>query len=207
MSTPTDKPNIDIRLLERNKAMFVDYMLGLRYSELATKYEMSYDNVRRIARDHKWTNLKKQLIDREMIEARNTMSSLTVEAIGLLEEDLTRLTQVMKKESNKVLSTDDRRHLLSMIEKFFKEKKLDEGRPTDISGVVSVNINLPPGVTHYGVIPVSDPNTKVVETKSVDKKPEELIDLDSIEEALDAPAIPEPPKKADDHSGGSNETP
>jgi hypothetical protein len=167
------------RNIEKATAMFKDWMEGMSMPDIAAKHDMALANVRDYAIRYKWGALRSEIVTRSFAVAMDEMASLTVGMIGALKKDFKGILEACQKE-NRLLNTDERHHIRSMTDRFLKERRIDKGEIPADSGTVRVELVMPPGVKHAGVIPVSQSNIRVVSQEEADA--EDVIDLESIKD-------------------------
>lgn len=173
-------PDTDPTVVARDTAMFKDWIGGMKLDAIGEKYEMSYENVRRIATKYNWKALRRELVERSFTQMMEDMTAFSADILSAFYTDFKMIMEECKKEKRK-LTGDERGHLRSLWDRMLKEKRLDEGKPTEVGmGPVQVELVLPNGVQHVGVIPVPKSNITAVQKKPEDVVPK--LDLDSIEE-------------------------
>jgi hypothetical protein len=175
---PTAPPTQQLSPVERNVAMFKDWIGGMTYESLGEKYGLTLDGVFAISKKQNWKTLKAQLIEKRLAAAGQEVKGMVVTILTALKRDMQMIVDAAVRE-NRMLTDDERDHFTKLYEKFMKESRLDDGKPTEISDETRrVELVLPPGVKRFGVIP-PDPRVNLVESKPTDK--DEQINLDSIE--------------------------
>lgn len=179
---PVDMPNRDPRLVERDLLMFKDWMSGLSMGKVAEKHGMAYDTVRDIAAKYSWKSLRRELLARRFSHMLDEMTSFSADILGVLYADFKGIIKSAKDEKRS-LTSEERGHLRSLWDRMLKEKRLEEGLPTETdTGPVRVELVVPHGVKHVGVIPVPKSNITVTNKPAKTVESEDKIDLDAIEE-------------------------
>jgi hypothetical protein len=148
--------------------MLKDWLLtGCSYESLAVKYKVSYSTVATMSAKNDWKGLRQKAMERSFAAAVNEVKGMTLTLTHALKRDMQRVAERAMSE-NKDLTKEERDHFRALLDRFFKESRLDEGKPTDIqggNGNQSVNIILPPGVKRFGLIPPAA-QVQVVESTS-----------------------------------------
>jgi hypothetical protein len=167
-----------VNLVARNTAMFKDWIGGNSYEALGVKYSMGRGNVCIIAKKYKWAELKKELQDKLFSLAMADIKGMTLSMTRALKRDMEKIVASMIRE-NRTLTTEERNHFRIMLDRFLKESRLEDGKPTDtVGGSVSIELCLPPGVKRFGIIP---PDNRVKLVEAEESEAVERIDLDSLE--------------------------
>jgi predicted DNA-binding protein YlxM (UPF0122 family) len=175
-------PARDNDTLARDMKMFEDhYVHGLTYDELAAKYEITRDGVYYTAKVYNWKGLMKEANERQFAQMLHSLDRFAFRATNLLNRDLERLIEKFNK--NEALTSEERTHVRAMIDRILKERRLEQGKPTEIStGPAEINIRLPKGVKHFGVIPTVGRSVKMIETDESEPDEEKrTLDLDLVD--------------------------
>jgi hypothetical protein len=163
----------------RDTQMFKDHVAGLTHAQLAVKYEMSERNVAEISSIYRWRDLRQELAQRALAAAMDDVKSITVTAVKALKRDIQLIAERAVKKKRQ-LTKEERDHMRAMLDRMWKEIRLEDGKPTDSAETtLEVRLRLPPGATGFGLIP-PDPRVKFVESKVEDAAPK--INLDEIED-------------------------
>jgi hypothetical protein len=164
----------------RDTAMFKDWIGGMKRDQIAVKYEMSIDNVTRIALKYNWKGLKKELIERSFNRMLDSMTSFSADILTAFYADFKLVMESVAKDKRS-LTGEERAHLRALWDRMLKEKRLEDGNPTDLpTGTVKVELVVPNGVQHVGVIPVPKSNITTVQ-KEPEQETAPVIDLDGVE--------------------------
>lgn len=175
----SDKPE-ELTILQRNVLMFKDWINGLSHEKIADKYKLHVQSVHKIASDNNWTDLKKKTMDKMFSVAVNEVKSMAYTITLALKRDMQKIVHTAIKE-DRVLSEAERAHFRTLLDRFFKEARLDEGKPTDITGgtqVHRVQLVLPPGVKRFGIIP---PDPRVTYVEKTEEKKSDMMSIDDID--------------------------
>lgn len=166
-------------LIQRDTAMFKDWIAGVTHKALAEKYGMTDDNVQAISKKYNWKQLRKDLATRAYSKAIDRIRDMTVKMAGLLDDDIDKIAAEVAKKK-RMLTPEERAHFRSLQDRLLKENRLEDGKPTDtIGGTVKTELVLPPGVKAFGIIP---PAAGVTMTEATPEEVKEVIDLDKIDE-------------------------
>ena len=161
----------------RDRNMFVAWIKGSTMTQLATDFNMSFDNVRRIAKKYNWKQLAKEYARRALAASMTDATNMAALVVKTLMRDYQKLAQACLDE-NRQMTKEERDHSRGIIDRVWKELRLEDGKPTENTGVLSVELRLPKGVTGFGIFP-PDERVKYVEAKDQEEKP--VIDLDELE--------------------------
>lgn len=175
----------------RYTEMFVYNMQGHSYPEVAKKFNTSVDSVEKIARDYDWKSGRKEYAHRAYAVAMVGLKKSAAVVLAALDRDAKMLHEDAVKQA-RMLTPGERSHFLSYMDRVLKEVRLEDGKPTEhTSGAMTVEVQLPPGVKHYGLVPPSK-NVKYVKAEDVVTKP--TMDLSIIDQSLsEKEAIPHDP--------------
>lgn len=163
-------------------AMFREWVSdGTSLRVLGEKHGLNVNSMRDIHRKYKWATLRREFLRRTYAAALEEITTMAVGVVKLLNDDFHKVASEVKAQ-NRQLTTDERRHFTSLLDRFLKEKRLEDGMPTDLpTGQIQVEIILPAGVQSYGIIPPpANMGVTTVHKKPVDD--DSVIDLDALEE-------------------------
>lgn len=173
-----DPPVIDPTLIARDTEMFEKWKKGTTLTALAAEYGMTHQAVSEIKRKYNWHGLVTEMKRRAFQASFTQLKDMAVNLVKLAKHDIGLLTETAIKEKRQ-LTKEERGHVVALLDRIWKEVRLEDGKPTENTGVLSVELRLPPGVKHYGIIP-PDPRVKYVTAEVEDAKP--VIDIDALEE-------------------------
>ncbi len=168
---------------ERDLLMFKDWVKGMTHAEIAAKYNLSVSHVGLMSSKHKWREARGIIRKKRYSLAIQSLQEESADLIKALKKDF-HLTMLDQMKTNRTFSKDERKHFLDMLDRFLKETRLEDGKPTDVmNNHHRIEVVLPAGVKHFGVIPPPPNSTVLVSNKSVDaeknKDPsEEYNDID-----------------------------
>lgn len=175
---PVIKQTVIMSAMERNVAMFRDWITGTTKTDLAIRYDVNINTVLKVSKENNWDALKKKAIDRMLGAAVQEVKGMAYMMTLALKRDMEIIIKQAVQE-NRTLSGAERDHFAKLLDRFMKEARLDDGKPTEISSDTKrVELVLPPGVKRFGIIP-PDPRVHLVESKVEEKK--QTIGLDDVE--------------------------
>lgn len=155
--------------------MFKDYLRHMKMEDIASKYEMSEKNVYHIAKNNNWKNKRKKAKELAYKRLEKIYKEQVVDIVKFIQHDVNTLITRCITEKRE-MTKEERQYVLSLFEKYTKETKLVDGKPTEITDgnhKIIHEVILPAGVTRYGVIP---PDPSVIQVESIPKLPEEKND-------------------------------
>lgn len=172
--------------VEREFKMYKDYLRHMPIEDMAVKYDMSVDNIYKIARRNDWKKKRLKAKEKAYRQLDIKYKEQIVDIMEFVQRDLMKLIQKCTKE-NREMTMPERGYTLSLYEKLVKESRLNEGKPTEITDgnqVIRHEVVLPPGVEHFGVIP---PAANVIQVSasqapSESETPEDKVGLDDDDE-------------------------
>ncbi len=171
--------------VDRDQQMFLDWLSGLSYVAIGVKHSMHKNSVLNISKQYNWPKLKQQLAQRQWAAVLGAMDRTATLLATTLESDVRKIAK--KFQEGEALTSGERDHMRSLLDRLLKEHRLEAGKPTEIaSGPVQVELKLPPGVKNFGVIPTTGRTVNVVETEPSDEGqgPVETLNLDDVEAQL-----------------------
>jgi hypothetical protein len=158
--------------------MFKDWMDGLTHEQIAAKRGMKVRNVKYVADRYKWHVVRDQIKDRRFEEFQRDIKHTIPTIAAILDRDSKRLIKDVE-TTDRLLTTDERRHLRDLLDRLMKEVRLEEGQPTgDGSTGPSVNIGkvqivAPPEMAAAFAMFTKNSNAEIVVDAEVkDKLPE-----------------------------------
>lgn len=163
--------------LQRNADMFFDWINGMSKDAIAEKYQMHVQNVYRISTANKWDSRRSKLIEKMHVSAMQDLKAMVYSFTQALKRDAEMIIESAKKE-NRYLTGPERDHIAKLQDRYLKETRLDEGKPTEITNETrKVILVLPEGVDDFGVIP-PDPRVTLERGKNEEKELEIEDDID-----------------------------
>lgn len=172
------KPKTDAQVIAADSVelqMYKDYLRAtMTMDELAAKYGMSASNLYVIAKANKWKDKRRKAKERAYSNLDEKYKNLIVDLVSFIDRDAKLLMQKCLKE-NREMTMQERSYMISLFEKYTKEQKLTDGKPTEITGGTSVvrhEVILPPGAKRFGVMP-PDARVTEVEYKVIEQKKSE----------------------------------
>ena len=175
------KPGAPKDNIARDTAMFVYHVEGHTYNEVAAKFNMSEINVKRVAKRYDWAAGKKEYAHRLYSTAMTGLKRAASIVMRALERDAELLHADAVKGARQ-LTKEERSHFLAYMDRVLKEVRLEDGKPTEhTTGVMTVEVQLPPGVKHYGLVP---PNKNVKYVKAEDVVTRPALDYEAVDAAL-----------------------
>lgn len=183
---PTNPPTVsEVVATETTELqMYKDYLQHISVDVIASRYGLTADGVYKIAKKNDWK--KKRLKAKELAYKNldKKYKEQIVDIVRFVQNDLTLLMQKCSTEKRE-MTMSERGYMLSLLEKFTKERRLNDGKPTDITDsnhVVRHEVILPKGVRRFGVIP---PAANVIQVESQEIKLEETkgdIDIEDLQD-------------------------
>lgn len=168
---------------ERDLQMFKDWIKGLTHAEIATRYGVSTAHVSFLSSKHKWREARASIRKKRYSLAIQSLQEDAADLISALKKDF-RLTMADQIKTNRTFNKDERKHFMDMLDRFLKETRLEDGKPTDVlNNNHKIEVVLPAGVTHFGVIPPPSNSTikvtnKPKEVEKIKDPAEEYNDID-----------------------------
>lgn len=156
---------------DRDRKMFIAWMGSRSMDEVAKQFGLNVRYVRDVSRKYDWRSARAEVLRRGLIDAMDDVRSVLVGAIKGLQRDLQLMLLAAEKESRQ-LTKEERDHARALFDRFAKEVRLEDGKPTDTGagGTLTVELRLPEGVKGFGIIP-PDPSVKLIEHKAKATKP------------------------------------
>lgn len=178
-AVPAVAPLPELTPEQRNVAMFKEWITtGKTYGQLATQFGLTVDGVDYIAKKNNWKVLRQKAIDRAFSTAVMEVKSMALTMTLALKRDMEMIIADSIKEKRQ-LKEVERSHFRTLLDRFFKEARLDEGKPTEITtGTQKVELVLPPGVKRFGIIP-PDPRVTLIESTVEEKS--NTLSLDDVD--------------------------
>jgi hypothetical protein len=162
-------------LMERDKQIFIDWLNGLTAKQIAEKHGMSKDNVYRLSQKYNWRDKRKQINARYFEDTIDKINRISYKSTNLLYSDIERIQKKFE-SGTEPLTAEERAHLRGLLDRILKERRLEEGKPTEISDT-PVKIILPAGVKDFGIIPTTAHSVKVIETEQeIESEPDFSVD-------------------------------
>lgn len=146
------KPSV---MLENELNMFAEYLKGKNATELAEMFKCDVKQVYELARTNKWRQRKVKSKESAYKKLLYSYKQQVVEIVKVLEKDLSKIHKEVL-DYHREMTKDERAYHLAVYDRFIKEIRLSENKPTEItegSSVVEHKVVLPPGTLGYGVIP------------------------------------------------------
>jgi hypothetical protein len=177
-------PDVQINdpvLMKRDIEMFEKWKNGQSVTDIAAEYGLAQQTVSLIKKRYNWQGLMNEVKRRAFKASLDSLKDIQTELTRGIKHDIRKLSQRVIKEDRE-FTKDERLFVTALLDRVDRITRLEDGKPTENTGVLSVELKLPPGVKHYGIIP-PDPRVKYVTAEVDDSKP--VIDLDALEEGDD----------------------
>ncbi len=169
--------------VEKELNMYKDYLRHTPIEDMAIKYEMSCENIYKIARKNDWKKKRLKAKEKAYRKLDIKFKEQIVDIADFVHKDLMMLVQKCTKEKRQ-MDKEERTYVLNLFEKLVKENRLSEGKPTEITDgnqVIRHEVILPTGVEYFGVIPPASNVFQVTASKSI-AEPEEAEDKVSLDD-------------------------